>query len=109
MSKVPLATARFKVTDVRTCRPIPKTVDNFYLSPEWRQLVAAIIRARGRRCEECGKTHDAQGIPVRIYGDHTKELRDGGAQLDPKNIRLMCASCHGKKTVHERKKRMGLI
>ena len=100
---------RLKTVDTRTCKPPPKTVDDFYSSMEWRHLVAAIIRARGRRCEECGKTHDADGRSVRIYADHIAELRDGGAPLDPKNVRLLDAKCHGKKTARERAKRAGLI
>jgi 5-methylcytosine-specific restriction endonuclease McrA len=100
---------RLKTVDTRTCKPPPKEVDNLYASMEWRQLVAAVIRARGRRCEECGKTHGADGAPIRIYGDHIKELRDGGAPLDPRNVQLLCGSCHGKKTHRERAKRMGLI
>lgn len=78
--------------DVRTALPPPKVADDFYSSPEWRKLIGQIIRERGRACEVCGSRDG------RIYGDHIKELRDGGAPLDPSNVQLMCASCHGLKT-----------
>jgi 5-methylcytosine-specific restriction endonuclease McrA len=43
---------------------------------------------------------------MRVYGDHIIELQDGGALLDPSNVALRCAPCHGRKTVLERDKRM---
>ena len=46
------------------------------------------IAARGRRCEECDRAQ------CRIYGDHIRELKDGGAPLDPANVLLRCRSCH---------------
>lgn len=80
-------------------RPPPKTVDQFYTSPEWRALLAEIIRERGRRCEDCGKTN------TRIYGDHIHEIKDGGAPLDKRNVRLRCGLCHGTKTAQARARR----
>jgi 5-methylcytosine-specific restriction protein A len=41
-----------------------------------------------------------------VYGDHIIELQDGGALLDPANVMLRCAPCHGRKTAAERDKRM---
>ena len=87
------------VADLRSTIPTAKTAAAFYLTPEWRGLMAAIIGTRGRRCEECGR---AGG---RIYGDHIHEIQDGGALLDPDNIMLRCPPCHGKKTFEERAKR----
>ena len=82
----------------------PKKADAFYLSPEWRGLLASIIAKRGRRCEDpsCPSPHP----PIeRIYGDHIVELKDGGAPLDERNILLRCAVAHGRKTAIERGKR----
>lgn len=94
----------------------------FYLSPAWRSLLVAIIGRRGRRCEACGKTHEDDGSVVKLVGDHTVERRDGGADLDEANIRLLCASiggngrphsdgrlggCHNRKTTKEKAKRFG--
>jgi len=82
-----------------TLRPPPKIADQFYTSPEWRQLMAEIIRERGRRCEDCGATG------VRVFGDHIKELKDGGAPLDKRNVRIRCGKCHAVKTAKARGQR----
>lgn len=82
--------------------PRAKKVVPFYQSAEWKALVAQVIKARGRKCQDCGSGSG------RIYADHVKELRDGGAPLDPMNIWLRCAPCHGIKTEAERRKRAGL-
>jgi 5-methylcytosine-specific restriction protein A len=88
-------------------RPPAKVGDPFYDSQEWRILVARLIAVRGRRCEKCGRTRDAEGRSIRVYADHITELRDGGSLLDPAGIQLLCALCHGSKTQAERVKRMG--
>jgi len=96
----------------------PKKADPFYLSPEWRKLRDTLIAERGRRCEACGKTHEDDGSPVRLVADHSHERRDGGANLDKRNIKLLCTrtggngtaglgGCHARKTSDERRKRMG--
>lgn len=83
-------------------RVAAKTTLPFYQSSEWRQLVASLIRQRGRRCEECGATG------CRVYGDHVIEIRDGGARLDGRNVLLRCAKCHGRKTERRKRERAGL-
>jgi 5-methylcytosine-specific restriction endonuclease McrA len=80
----------------------PKVALPFYRTAEWKALVAKLITVRGRKCEDCS------ALGCRIYADHVVELRDGGAALDERNIRLRCAKCHGAKTELERKKRAGL-
>jgi 5-methylcytosine-specific restriction endonuclease McrA len=92
-------TSRVAVLDTRTARPPVKKAAPFYLSPEWRALMDRLIAERGRRCEECGCTG------CRIYGDHVVELQDGGAALDETNIKLLCGSCHTRKTAAERARR----
>lgn len=79
-----------------------------YDSREWRQLIATLIRQRGRRCEDPACKTPNRGAGGRVYGDHIHELTDGGALLDPQNIMLRCAPCHGRKTADERAKRMGV-
>ena len=101
--------------DTSIARPQPKTADPFYLSSAWRELVAGLIRTRGRRCEECGKTLEADGTSARLIGDHVVERRDGGADLDPGNVRLLCSraggngrgqgNCHAAKTAQARRQR----
>lgn len=79
-------------------RALPKVAEAFYLSPEWRKLVAAIKAERGSWCAKCG----AGG---RIIGDHIEERKDGGADLDPANVELLCMKCHARKTAAARAKR----
>jgi 5-methylcytosine-specific restriction endonuclease McrA len=45
---------------------------------------------------------------VRILGDHIIERKDGGAELDPNNIQLLCLGCHNAKTATARKDRGGV-
>lgn len=82
--------------------PRAKPTLPFYRKPEWKALVAKIVKARGRRCEDCGR----EGC--RIYGDHVIELRDGGPELEEGNVILRCATCHGRKTEQVRRGRVGL-
>jgi hypothetical protein len=84
----------------------PRTTEPFYSSPEWRALVRDLIATRGRRCEDPQCTTPNRGADQRIYGDHIHELKDGGAPLDPSNVMLRCAPCHGRKTAQEAAKRM---
>jgi len=44
-----------------------------------------------------------------LFGDHIRELSDGGAPLDRANILLRGAACHGRKTAAERKRRATAI
>lgn len=86
-------------------RPQPKATAAFYGTSEWKQLLAQIIRERGRRCQDarCRTPHRGEGR--RIYGDHIVELKDNGAPLDPANVLLRCAACHGRKTWESRRAR----
>lgn len=75
-----------------------KTTDPFYLSAEWRQLVGLVKRQRGYVCEESTCRRDCRATPRALIGDHIVERADGGADLDPLNIRLLCTACHNRKT-----------
>jgi 5-methylcytosine-specific restriction enzyme A len=75
-----------------------KTADPVYSSAEWRSLIARIITQRGRRCEKCGKYRGQDGRPIKVFGDHVVELRDGGALLDESNVQILCSDCHAAKT-----------
>jgi 5-methylcytosine-specific restriction protein A len=86
--------------------PRPKVAAPAYQSREWKALIAATIRERGRCCEDPRCTTPNRAAGQRVYGDHVIELQDGGALLDPSNIQLLCAPCHGRKTAAERDKRM---
>lgn len=82
-----------------------KATHPFYGSSAWKALLREIIAARGRRCENRDCETPNRGTGLRIYGDHIRELRDGGAPLDPANIKLLCASCHRIKTLRVAKQR----
>lgn len=79
-------------------RAAPKVAEGFYQSREWRQMVAGIKRDRGAWCERCGSTE-------RVIADHIVERKDGGADLDPSNIELLCAKHHAAKTAQSRARR----
>ncbi|WP_246710518.1 HNH endonuclease [Rhizobium leguminosarum] len=101
-----MAETTLRSIDARTVRPAEKKADAFYLAPEWRALMAAIIKERGRICEDphCdGRTHKRG---MRVFGDHVIELKDGGAPLDPRNVMLRCGASHTRKTAAARAKRL---
>jgi 5-methylcytosine-specific restriction protein A len=83
-----------------------KTADPFYLSPEWRTFRAQLIKERGWRCED-PRCETPRGPWKQIYGDHIRELADGGAPLDRGNVMLRCGVCHARKTRDEQKRRAG--
>ena len=87
------------VLDTSIAREPLKRADAFYVSKEWRALMSTILKQRGRVCERCGRSG------CRIFGDHIVELKDGGAKLDPKNVQLLCGSCHTAKTARAKAQR----
>lgn len=97
-SRLKLVRPSLASIDTRTARIPPKTTDAFYLTYEWRKFVNGLIRERGRRCQQCRTTTNADGTRLRIFGDHIHELKDGGATLDPRNVQLLCGACHTRKT-----------
>ena len=99
-AKITMLGPRVPVADLRRARPREKITKGFYLSPDWRELMKRLKRERGARCQDCGNSKD------RILGDHIHELNDGGAPLDPANVRLLCLPCHNQKTAREKVKRM---
>ena len=88
-----------KVLDTSIARVPPKTADAFYVSKEWRGLMATILKQRGRVCERCGRTG------CRTSGDQIGELKDGGAKLERKKVQLLGGWCHTAKKAREKTKR----
>ena len=78
---------RLKAVDTRTARPEPKAYQPVYCSKAWRRLVAQLKLERGEYCQACGKH------ATYLEADHVVELKDGGAPLDPANVRLLCRPC----------------
>lgn len=89
-----------KVAPMRGKVEVTKRAEAFYLSKDWRGLVARLIARRGRVCEGCGKSREDDGSPVRLIGDHIVERRDGGADLDPANVQLLCSAAGGDGRPH---------
>jgi hypothetical protein len=96
---------RIGTLDTRTVSLLPKRADPAYQSAahrEWREVVItraggrceAITKA-GRRCLKAAPRH-------RMFADHKRELRDGGAPLDPANGECLCGSHHTAKTARAR-------
>lgn len=102
---------RIPAADIKTVAFPNKASNPFYSSLAWRRLIAELIAIRGRVCEDpqhnYNRTHRLKNaLPDsaslgRIYGDHIVELSDGGEALNPSNVRLLCAVCHGRKTAKE--------
>lgn len=105
MSRPVLRTAEF-----RTAPLPPKTVDPELNTPEHRAWSEAVIDRAGGRCEwiedgiRCTKAQPEH----RMFADHIKERRDGGARLDPANGRCLCGQHHSRKTAAERARRHGI-
>lgn len=106
---MPLSIIRPRLPPISTA--IARTPDSggdpFYASAEWRALTGRVRRSRPRRCEGCGKTHEDDGAPVALIADHVTERRDGGADLDPGNVRLLCARAGGDGRPHANGQRGG--
>lgn len=87
-----------------------KKAEPFYLTPAWRCLVDDLIGKRfgskaNARCQDPECRHHPQRRGIRLFGDHIKERKDGGAELDPSNVIFRCGSCHSRKTAAERARR----
>src|SRR5215472_9407616 len=93
---------RLKAVDTRTAWPEPKPYQPVYYSKAWRRLVAQLKLEWGEYCQACGR-HASY-----LEADHIVELKDGGAPLDPANLRLLCRPCHARKTNQARDKCLGI-
>jgi 5-methylcytosine-specific restriction protein A len=91
-----------RIATVRSSRvPVPpKTVAQHYTTTALKAWSAAALRRAGYKCEKCSRSDG------RLYADHKRELRDGGAALDLGNAQILCAVCHQKKTARARSERM---
>jgi 5-methylcytosine-specific restriction endonuclease McrA len=80
-------------------KPLPKVTESIYGSGAWREAKARVYATQPHICAHCQR----QG--VRLYVDHIRELRDGGAAFDTSNLQLLCSPCHGRKTAKARGER----
>lgn len=109
MVRIPTLKSRIPTLDTRTAKPLPKTADDHYGTPEHRAWALDVKRRAGWRCEfvengeRCAKRHPSSVI----YADHRIEIQDDRSlALDPRNGWALCAGHHTQKTIDERAKRM---
>jgi 5-methylcytosine-specific restriction enzyme A len=104
-----LRTLRPKVAsmDLRVATVPPKQVDPYYSTAEHREWREAVVRRAGGKCQspDCD-TPERAGR--RLFADHIKELRDGGAATELANGIALCGSCHSIKTAAVRRVRMAI-
>lgn len=81
-------------------RQPPKSAEPFYLSVEWRRLVAA------RKLDPDYFDARRRAKPgERLILDHVRERKDGGSDLDPANTEWLTMSEHQVKTAKARARR----
>lgn len=61
---------------------------------EWRRLRSKVLREQPF-CQACGSSD-------RLHVDHIIPLKRGGTST-PVNVRVLCRSCHSKKTLADRR------
>lgn len=107
-ARIPTMKPRIPTFDARKVKPPPKTADSIYSTPEYAAWRAAVIARAGGRCQapNCKGRH----FPgQRLFADHVRELRDGGAPFDVKNGQALCGAAHSAKTAQARAARMGKV
>jgi 5-methylcytosine-specific restriction protein A len=98
-----------KAFDARAVKPAPKTVDPFYLTPQYDDWRAKVIANAGGRCQaiengiRCWKARPVH----RMFADHIVERQDGGALYDLANGQCLCGRHHTLKTLKARAERLG--
>ena len=79
--------------------------DDFYRSTKWRKFRHWYVNVKGNSlCVKC--LEEGRGPVTMKILDHIKEIKDGGAKLDPENVQSLCQECHNRVTA-ERKKLRG--
>ena len=109
MARIKMLGTLVPKSDGRTIPVESKRANPIYHSEEhkrWREqvLVNADFRCQwienANRCNKAAPQH-------RLFADHIKELRDGGAPFDPANGQCLCGAHHTRKTVQARADRFG--
>lgn len=110
MVKLKAHQPRLTATDTRKLRPPPKTVDPHYNTPGHKAWRAEVMRKAGNRCQwtVAGDRCRYAAPRHRMFADHIRELRDGGAPFEPANGMCLCSTHHVLKTMATRARRMAL-
>ena len=85
-------------------RAAPKVAQRFYSSPEW----IALRDARRKDADYRVALKRRVDPRERVILDHVREIKDGGAPLDPKNTQWLTFTEHQAKTEREKRRRAGL-
>ena len=75
--------------------------DPYYHSMEWRNLKRKVLKVQNWTCQDCGVMCRGKRLNESTpIVDHITPRKDGGSNsLD--NLRILCFSCHNKKTKYE--------
>lgn len=107
MPKLGMLPARIGFVNSRRLKPAQKQRDPIYGTKEYQRWRARVINRAGNQCEDPKHDPSQPRTGIKLYADHIEELTDGGAPFEPGNGMARCATCHGIKTIEERKKRYG--
>ena len=107
MSKLKTMRPSLRAIDTRTVKPPAKRADPELLTAEHKAWREQVLRNAGYRCEhvERGRRCEVRA-PARLFADHIRERRDGGARLDPANGQCLCGKHHSLKTAAARAARL---
>jgi 5-methylcytosine-specific restriction enzyme A len=106
---IPLVKSRLATFDPRRVKPPAKTAASVYQTADHRRWSEAVITRAGGQCEQvvdgqrCRKARPRH----RMFADHVKELKDGGAPFDLDNGMCLCGAHHTAKTAQARAARRG--
>ncbi|MES0168232.1 HNH endonuclease [Mesorhizobium sp. M0027] len=98
---------QIKQVDLRTAIPPAKKADPELLTPEHRAWRNQVLKRAGYRCQAIDEGRRCYvTAPARLFADHIKERKDGGAPLDVTNGQCLCGRHHTLKTAAARSERM---
>lgn len=107
MSKLKTMRPSLRTIDTRTVKPPAKRADPELLTAEHKLWREQVLRNAGYRCEHVeGGRRCEVSAPARLFADHIRERRDGGARLDPANGQCLCGKHHTLKTAAARAERL---
>lgn len=73
-------------------------LEAFYTSPEWRRTRPVILARDGYLCRVQGPKCTLDATEV----DHIVPIADGGARLDPDNLRAACSNCNKRRAARQK-------
>lgn len=95
---MPDAIPRWKPQHIRGVKVAKETAH--YHSSDWKARRLRILVRDAYTCRDCSRV--CHGIDAHV--DHIVPLEDGGTDADA-NLACRCASCHGRKTREEQRRK----